>query len=181
LGIESIAKRRGGKAGKAGQKKTQPLTLQRCLDEEYLRPEHCEYSCRNCDSPQEAKKQLSIKNLPNVLCIQFKRFEHHKDLKTSSKIHLKVQFPLQVNMLPYTNRARSQDTRENFQLARSCTYDLLSVVVHVGKLNSGHYISYSRVANQWFLFDDHKVTLVSESQVLGAEAFLLFYIIRSLA
>lgn len=68
-----------------------------------------------------------------------KRFEHHKDLRTSAKIHLKVQFPLQVNMLPYTNRARTQDIRENFELARSCTYDLLTVVVHDGKLNSGMY------------------------------------------
>jgi ubiquitin C-terminal hydrolase len=65
------------------------------------------------------------------------RFEHHRDLQTSAKIHVKVQFPLQVNMLPYTNRARPQDTRENHDLARSCTYDLLSVVVHDGKLNSG--------------------------------------------
>jgi len=31
------------------------------------------------------------------------------------------------------------------------------------------------------MFDDHKVTLATESQVLGAEAFLLYYIIRSLA
>jgi len=84
-------------------------------------------------------------------------------------------------MLPYTNRAKAHDARENSQLVRSCTYDLLSVVVHIGKLNSGHYISYSRVGHQWFMFDDHKVTLVPESQVLGAEAFLLFYIIRSLA
>jgi len=69
-----------------------------------------------------------------------KRFEHHKDLQTSAKIHLKVQFPLQINMLPYTNRARTQDVRENFELARSCTYDLLSVVVHDGKLNSGMHL-----------------------------------------
>ncbi len=34
---------------------------------------------------------------------------------------------------------------------------------------------------QWFRFDDHKVTVASEAQVLGAEAFVLFYIIRSLA
>jgi hypothetical protein len=69
-----------------------------------------------------------------------KRFEHRKDLQTSAKIHLKVQFPLQINMLPYTNRARTQDVRENFELARSCAYDLLSVVVHVGKLNSGMHL-----------------------------------------
>lgn len=36
-------------------------------------------------------------------------------------------------------------------------------------------------SEQWFKFDDHKVTMASESHVLGAEAFLLFYIIRSLA
>jgi hypothetical protein len=98
--------------------------------------------------------------LPNVLCIQFKvswtflrlylcfndvlswhfsikRFEHHKEAKTSSKLGTKVQFPLQINMLPYTNRARSQDTRGNFELVRSCTYDLLSVVVHLGSMNTG--------------------------------------------
>ncbi len=81
------------------------------------------------------------------------RFEAHKDLKTTSKIHLQVQFPLQVNMLPYTNRAKAHDARENSQLVRSCTYDLLSVVVHIGKLNSGvlnsgayscHYAKYTR-------------------------------------
>jgi ubiquitin carboxyl-terminal hydrolase 22/27/51 len=71
-----------------------------------------------------------------------------KDSGNTMKIDLKVQFPLQINMLPYTSRARSQDTRENFELARSCTYDLLSVVVHVGTIDTGHYISYSRVGNQ---------------------------------
>jgi hypothetical protein len=51
-------------------------------------------------------------------------------------------------MLPYTNRARSRDSRENMELERSCTYDLLSVVVHVGGLDTGHYTSYCRVGDQ---------------------------------
>jgi ubiquitin carboxyl-terminal hydrolase 22/27/51 len=34
---------------------------------------------------------------------------------------------------------------------------------------------------QWFKFNDHKVELASLSDVLGAQAYLLFYIIRSLA
>lgn len=100
-------------------------------------------------------------------------------------------------MLPYTYQARSQDTRENFALARSCTYDLQSVVVHVGQIDTGklvprpvlrghidvlgHYVSYSRVGNQWFKFNDHNVTLASKSQVLDEKAFLLFYVIQSLA
>lgn len=85
------------------------------------------------------------------------------------------------------------------ELQRSCVYDLLSVVVHVGELETGHYTSYCRVGDQvslhffhgscnvltfvfqWFKFNDHKVELASLSDVLGAQAYLLFYIIRSLA
>lgn len=100
-------------------------------------------------------------------------------------------------MLPYTNRARNRDSRENLELERSCTYDLLSVVVHVGEIETGHYVSYCRVGDQvwlisfrsvyctntrqWFKFNDHKVELARVSDVLGAQAYLLFYIIRSLA
>lgn len=51
-------------------------------------------------------------------------------------------------MLPYTSRARTQDVKENYELARSCTYDLLSVVVHVGEMDTGHYVSYCRVEDQ---------------------------------
>jgi ubiquitin carboxyl-terminal hydrolase 22/27/51 len=47
------------------------LSVQKCLDEEYKNPERCEYTCHACGT-QEAKKQLSIKSLPNVLCIQLK-------------------------------------------------------------------------------------------------------------
>jgi ubiquitin carboxyl-terminal hydrolase 22/27/51 len=34
---------------------------------------------------------------------------------------------------------------------------------------------------QWFKFNDHKVTTATKSQVLAEEAFLLFYVIQSLA
>lgn len=116
---------------------------------------------------------------------------------SASKIDTKVSFPLKLEMFPYTNRARGQDKQQNFELARGCTYDLQSVVVHVGNLESGessfslgcrrhtddlgHYVSYSRVGNQWLKFNDHTVTLASKSQVLNEQAFLLFYVIQSLA
>jgi len=34
---------------------------------------------------------------------------------------------------------------------------------------------------QWFAFNDHRVELANKSDVLNARAYLLFYIIRSLA
>jgi len=175
LGLDVLSKKKGLKAPTQSA-----LSLQKCLDEEYIRPERCEYTCHQCGT-QEAKKQLSIKSLPNVLCIQLKRFKQNNGL--ASKIDTKVSFPLKLEMFPYTNRARntSEDAKDRNELARSCTYDLQSVVVHVGNLETGHYVSYSRVGNQWFKFNDHNVTLASKSQVLNEQAFLLFYVVQSLA
>lgn len=34
---------------------------------------------------------------------------------------------------------------------------------------------------QWFRFDDSMVTLATEKDVLGAQAYLLFYVVRNLS
>jgi ubiquitin carboxyl-terminal hydrolase 22/27/51 len=67
LGLENLTQKRGKKMG---QKTV--LTLQECLDEEYIKADKCEYRCRNCNSTQQARRQTSIKRLPNVLSIQLK-------------------------------------------------------------------------------------------------------------
>ncbi|QUC22203.1 uncharacterized protein UV8b_06444 [Ustilaginoidea virens] len=179
LGLDTLMQRRAKKTGQ----KVPALTLNDCLDEEYVKFDKCEYRCHGCSSPQQAKRYTSIKRLPNVLSIQLKRFEYKQGRhdRAASKIDHGVQFPLQLNMLPYTNRVRNRDNRESLELERSCMYDLLSVVVHVGEIETGHYVSYCRVADQWFKFNDHRVELATISEVLGAQAYLLFYIIRSLA
>jgi ubiquitin carboxyl-terminal hydrolase 22/27/51 len=56
-------------------------------------------------------------------------------------------------------------------------YQLSAVIVHKGEINSGHYINYAREGNDWFLFDDSKVVLVSEAEVLKAEAYLMLYVL----
>lgn len=83
-------------------------------------------------------------------------------------------------MLPYTDIAKGQDMKENYGLSRSCMYELMTVVVHVGEMDTGHYISYCRVGEQWFSFNDHRVELANISDVLGSQAYLLFYIVKSL-
>ncbi|KAK8013367.1 Ubiquitin carboxyl-terminal hydrolase [Apiospora marii] len=153
LGLDTLAQKRGKKASKGVS-----LSLQECLDEEYIKSDKCEYRCRNCDSMQQARRDNSIKLLPNVLSIQ-----------------LKVRVN-PANSIPW----RSADIKETIELGRSCTYDLMSVVVHVGEIDTGHYVSYCRVGEQWFAFNDHRVELATKSEVLSAKAYLLFYIIRSL-
>ncbi|KAL1844090.1 hypothetical protein VTJ49DRAFT_4942 [Mycothermus thermophilus] len=158
------------------------LTLQECLDEEYIKSDKCEYRCTNCNSMQQARRQTSILKLPNVLSIQLKRFEYKQGRNERAvKIDTPVQFPLELNMLPYTNTARTRDVSAEYELARSCTYDLLCVVVHVGEIDTGHYVSYCRVGDQWFVFNDHKVEVAQISDVLNSRPYLLFYVVRSLS
>jgi len=51
-------------------------------------------------------------------------------------------------MAPYTSKARHAQAKEATELARQCTYELMSVVVHVGEIETGHYLAYCRVGEQ---------------------------------
>jgi len=94
-------------------------------------------------------------------------------------------------MSPYTTRQKlaNKPTRDKDKDKKNLStstppqpvwYDLSSVIVHKGKLDSGHYVSYSREGNDWFLFDDSKVVLATEAEVLEANAYLLFYVVENI-
>jgi len=53
-------------------------------------------------------------------------------------------------------------------------------VVHKGKLENGHYFCYVRRKNQWYKCDDSIITKVTRNQVASAQAYLLFYIRRTI-
>lgn len=114
------------------------------------------------------------------------RFETSKS--TSTKLETKIAFPMSLDLYPYTTRGRasSKDSTNGAKDPKgllptpTCMYELASVIVHKGKIDSGHYVSYSRKGGDWFLFDDSKVVLASEADVLRAEAYLLVYVVRSL-
>ena len=53
-------------------------------------------------------------------------------------------------------------------------------------MDAGHYIAYCRRddglnGEQWFKYDDQKVTIASEREVMAADAYLLFFVVRQLA
>lgn len=68
VGLENLAQKRGKKASHG---KTH-MTLQECLEDEYVKSDKCEYRCNKCDGTQQARRNTSIKRLPNVLSIQLK-------------------------------------------------------------------------------------------------------------
>lgn len=71
LGLLSMQKK-----GKKAVPKPSHLTLEDCLNEEYIKPTQCEYRCHKCSSTHIARRNTSIKLLPNVLSIQLKVRRH---------------------------------------------------------------------------------------------------------
>lgn len=99
---------------------------------------------------------------------------------------------MKLDLHPYTTKHRATQTKASKASAspnanrnvntptNSLIYELSAVIVHKGKIDSGHYVSFSREGNDWFMFDDSKVVLASEADVLAAEAYLLFYMVGGL-
>jgi len=177
-------------------------TLASCL-RRYTQPEILaskEYSCSKCrQTSHEATKRLSIRKLPPVLSIQFKRFEHRSaDRSAARKIEARVRFPAKINMAPYTtyvvgNKAVTKgkgakpgvmtgsDNRFAYPGPEALyEYELFAVICHEGQIDNGHYTNFARFHDEWYRFDDDKVTPSSLAQCLKSSAYMCFYVKRHL-
>ena len=47
--------------------------------------------------------------------------------------------------------------------------------MHIGSLDMGHYVAYTKRGAKWYLFNDEDVEQVKEADALAQEAYLLFY------
>jgi len=160
------------------------------------------YKCEKCGKVGRATKQSRLANIPPILTLHLKRFRYGDsravsdappvgrrtgrsevnqlmgigaDFLTgksgSAKIEGHVKFEQVVNLKPYLT--------EELQKKHANMYcRLFAVIVHAGKnSHSGHYIAYVRSLskNEWWKMDDGRVTHASHGEVMGAEAYMLFY------
>lgn len=155
-------------------KATKINTLEDCLND-YFKNEQLDFAnawkCANCQNKVLAVKRFAISALPQNLVIQLKRF----DCQTSFKDRTNVLYPLNnLDMSPYVDPIfRSEQKFFN--------YMLVNVIVHIGNVNAGHYITYSKNTdiNKWFMYNDDNVALIDESQVVCRDAYLLSYMLTS--
>ncbi|PIA45984.1 hypothetical protein AQUCO_01600327v1, partial [Aquilegia coerulea] len=177
------------KTGKTTQD-TCVSTLLGCLDL-FTRPEKLgsdqKLYCQHCQVRQDSLKQMSIKRLPSVLCFHIKRFEHSWIKKMSRKIDKYLQFPFSLDMTPYLSSSIVRNRFGNRIFAFegdeadiSTEFEVFAVVTHSGNLESGHYVTYLRLRNQWYRCDDAWITQVSDSVVRASQGYLLYYVQKTL-
>ncbi|TFY67823.1 hypothetical protein EVJ58_g1380 [Rhodofomes roseus] len=182
-----------GSAGHAGSELTLASCLRRYTQPEKLGPNA--YDCANCGKVSHADKRLSLRKLPPVLSFQFKRFEHKAgDKAAAQKIEAPVRFPSSINMAPYTSLAmavREQEGKDGGPDSASSSlpgpasmyeYDLFAVVCHEGQINNGHYTCFARSQDEWYRFDDDKVSHSSLRACLSSQSqvYMCFYVKKHL-
>ena len=132
-----------------------------------------------------------------MLTLHLKRFSHVgiKLQKHSGA----VTFPLELNVAPFCLHRKCELHRPKAgsglvpKQPQRFRYKLYAVVVHIGAMQGGHYVAYTRRwtdqlaagtgpatapgerTTGWRYCSDSKVYPVDESEVLAAEAYLLFY------
>ncbi|CAI0383114.1 unnamed protein product [Linum tenue] len=124
-------------------------------------------SCDSCKEKVTMEKQLMLDRAPLITTLHLKRFK--TDGHSVEKIGKHVEFPLELDLAPYS----SDDQNDNEGLK----YQLYGVVVHNGfSPTSGHYFCYIKSSpGKWHKLDDSRVTECREEFVLSQVAYLLLY------
>lgn len=145
------------------------------------------------DSQVRAKLTSCIKTiyfgkLPQILCIHIPRTMWREGGNTYKRMEY-VSFPENLNMSQFTYLQSGFATRNcnsgSMSLPRDSgdlhtpAYRLVSVVVHVGDTETGHFITYRRGSmrnmHKWYFTSDAAVREVSLNEVLQSVAYMLFY------
>ena len=137
-------------------------TLQQLIDSRFA-AEACDrdYRCRNdrCHARGCHSKRSQIVRWPQVLVVHLKRWKYNVDTNRILKLDDSVNFP------------------DTYSASPNVIHNLRSIVVHLGRAKSGHYIAYTRDdAHGWLCYDDAKTpkhTLIAH--VLKQCPYMLVY------
>ncbi|XP_036290277.1 ubiquitin carboxyl-terminal hydrolase 21 isoform X5 [Pipistrellus kuhlii] len=119
--------------------------------------------CDRCQQKTRSTKKLTVQRFPRILVLHLNRFSASRgSIKKSS---VGVDFPLQ--RLSLGDFASDQ--------AGSPVYQLYALCNHSGSVHYGHYTALCRCQTGWHVYNDSRVSPVSENQVASSEGYVLFY------
>lgn len=113
----------------------------------------------------DAVKGARIWRLPEVLILSMKRFT-----MMGAKVRTRISYPLTgLDMSSYCTGMAADEG--------DSIYDLVGVVIHMGMLYGGHYISLARnPGGEWIVMNDVQVGLVDSAKVRdNPDAYTLVY------
>ena len=142
------------------------IDINDCLND-YNNESLCEdYNCPKCKQ-QTIRKQDNIWLPPQILVIHLKRFitSYENNVYTVNKISDDIKYDEILDMSKFI-----------YNKKREYKYELYAICNHYGSLDGGHYFSYIKKNNIWYVYDDNKVYKLENINYLQNNyAYILFY------
>ena len=142
------------------------ITVEDCIDS-YFSPFHLneiekDWKCDKCNEYKKNKKVHKICKLPPLLFICLKRFKYINNNNIKNDIDIEIP-----NTLDFSNYIVSKDINTNVN------YNLVGSAIHLGRSNSGHYISLFDKS----IIDDTNILKISdiENSNLIEKSYILLY------
>ncbi|XP_062454138.1 ubiquitin carboxyl-terminal hydrolase 21 isoform X3 [Rhea pennata] len=119
--------------------------------------------CDKCRQRTRSTKKLTIQRFPRILVLHLNRFSTTR--YSIKKCTVFVDFPLQqLNLKEFAS-----------EKAGSPVYSLYALCNHSGSVHYGHYTAFCRDQAGWRVYNDSRVSPISENQVPSSEGYVLFY------
>uniref|UniRef100_A0A8V5GMA4 Ubiquitin carboxyl-terminal hydrolase 21 n=1 Tax=Melopsittacus undulatus TaxID=13146 RepID=A0A8V5GMA4_MELUD len=115
--------------------------------------------CDKCRQRTRSTKKLTIQRFPRILVLHLNRFSTTR--YSIKKCSVFVDFPLQQLNLR--------------EFASTPIYTLYALCNHSGSVHYGHYTALCRDPAGWRVYNDSRVSPISENQVPSSEGYVLFY------
>ncbi|XP_069734840.1 ubiquitin carboxyl-terminal hydrolase 21 isoform X1 [Phaenicophaeus curvirostris] len=148
--------------------------------------------CDKCRQRTRSTKKLTIQRFPRILVLHLNRFSTTR--YSIKKCSVFVDFPLQqLNLREFASEKAGETRRGALgghggqrppapgqrpagpPAAGSPVYSLYALCNHSGSVHYGHYTAFCRDAAGWRLYNDSRVSPISENQVPSSEGYVLFY------
>jgi ubiquitin carboxyl-terminal hydrolase 8 len=128
------------------------------------------WHCPKCKCQRRTAKTLTVAKVPAILLVHLKRFYYQGPFK--NKVDTCVDIPLKgLDMGPHLPTHITSLGGGGGIGPNSFVYDLYAVSNHMGTLTGGHYTAnvYNGSKQQWYQFDDSRLSACSESSVKVSE------------
>lgn len=145
----------------------QSLSIYDCLDkfitEEILQEENAWFN-ETTNKKESVIKRTRFILFPTILVISFKRFDSYLQ-----KNNIQIDFPLEgLNLNKYKNGSSSSG---------NSIYNLYGVCNHMGNVRGGHYMSFIKKGENWYMYNDTQISIIEDikTQIVTPMAYCLFY------
>lgn len=120
------------------------------------------WTCQNCQKSVRAYRKTYIHKAPPILAVHLLRFEY--DGQKYNKDSRPVLYGNTLKLSDYVTQHNGDDK-----------YELFSVVMHGGSMQSGHYTAMCKFDDKVCLFNDQMVVDCKEVDMRAENAYIMFY------